>query len=132
MPGTSVGAAVIARWWWITSLFFGMGIWSKALSAYVNVDNGDAHGAACLVVGFVVHPVQFQPLSHVVFYMKNHVRVFLSVLAASVDVVSSREPLQCSNPLMVVATVGRTTLGCQHNRCFERSYEVPRGGELCA
>ena len=110
----------------------GWGIWSKALSAYVNVDNGDACGAACLVVGFVVHPVPFKSPSHVVFYMKNHVRVFLSVLAASIDIVSSIEPLQCSNPLTVVATVGRITLGCQHNGCFERSYEDPSGGELCA
>ena len=102
------------------------------MSAYVNVDNGDACGAACLVVGFVVHPVPFKSPSHVVFYMKNHVRVFLLVLAASVDAISSMEPLQCSNPLMVVAIVGRTTLGCQHNGCFERRYEDLRGGELCA
>jgi len=110
----------------------GWAIWSKALLAYVNVDIGDARGAACLVVGFVVRPVPFQPPSHVLFYMKNHVRVFLSVLAASVDAVSSMEPLQCLNPMTVVATVGRITLGCQHNGCFERSYEDPRGGELCA
>ena len=110
----------------------GWGIWSKALSAYVNVNNGDARGAACLVVGFVVHLVPFKPPSHVVLYMKNHVRVFLLVSAASVDAISSMEPLRCSNPLMVVAIVGRTTLGCRHNGCFERSYEDPRGGELCA
>jgi len=47
------------------------------LSAYVNVYNGDARGAACLVVGFVVHPVPFKSPSHVVFLYEKPCASFL-------------------------------------------------------